>query len=162
MVLARARPCGWTGCPEERARVLGSTRHQMLPWSSLQARQAGFCLYLSTLRFLKGGECADEREAGVQVSEELFCRELRSSQSRLYQPLEEGWSWYSRGPSGFRGPALLGSRLLTGPLFSGSVRSTSHRSVFLWSFVVLLLHGGISPKKSLIVKTAAAAAASSR
>lgn len=79
MVLARARPCGWTGCPEERARVLGSTRHQMLPWSSLQARQAGFCLYLSTLRFSKGRECAGEREAGVQVSEELFCRELTVS-----------------------------------------------------------------------------------
>lgn len=124
MVLARARPCGWTGCPEERARVLGSTRHQMLPWSSLQARQTGFCLYLSTLRFSKGRECADEGEAGVQVSEELFCRELRSSQSRLYQPLEEGWSWYSRGPSGFRGPAPLGSQLLTRPL--GQVRSSLH------------------------------------
>lgn len=91
MVLARACPCGWTGCPEERARVLGSsqgssaslqtdaTRHQMLPWSSLQVRQAGFCLYLSTLRFSKGRECADKREAGVQVSEELFCRELTVS-----------------------------------------------------------------------------------
>lgn len=49
----------------------------------------------------------------------------------MYQPLEEGWSWYGRGPSGFRGPAPLGSRLLTRPLFSGRSAALSTADVAL-------------------------------